>query len=135
NFGHLLAEIHPPVSAANAGADPVSGLKILRPATLSVEKQLPELPLRQQLNEPADRRRGHAERTAARRSRQQHVTGRNVGEGRELRDRLGRLEDEITCVVALTNGAVDLEFEFKRIETGELLRLEHREPRADRTKA
>src|SRR5208282_3400518 len=132
---HLLAQIDPAVGAADRRVDSIAGLKVLRPAALRLQEQLPELPLGQKLHDPPNRRRRNAQRAAGGGSRQQHVSGGDVGEGRQFGDRLGRLEHEIGRAVALARDAVDRQPQIQPVEFAELVRLEDGQPRADRTEA
>src|SRR5271166_3031344 len=131
----LLAKIEPAVGAANGGGNPVARLKILRPALLRLQEQLPELALRQELNDASDRRRRQAQGAAGRSAGQQHVARGDIGESRQFGDGFRRLEHEIGRVVGLARDAVDGKAQVQPIDEGELLRLEHGQPRADRTEA
>ena len=98
NLRHLFSKVHPAVGAMNARAYSVPGPEILRSAALCLEEQFPERALRQQLNEPADGRRRHAERASTGGASERYVARRDVAEGRQLRNRLGRLEHEFFVV-------------------------------------
>ena len=131
----LFAEVERAVGAENARRDQVAGPKIFRPAPLRIQEQLPEPPFGQELDDAANRGRRKAEGAAARRSRQQYVAGRDIGEGGQFGNRLGRLEYEIPRRIPLPDRVVDRKKQLEVVEAGEFVRVGHGQPRADRAEA
>src|SRR5262249_963348 len=86
-----------------------------------------------QLGDAADRRWRDVQRAATRRSGKEHVASSDIGESRQLRDRFGRLEDEVPGRIALPHGAVYCKLKLKGFETVELIVLEDRKAGGERT--
>ena len=129
HLGHLFAQVHASVGAADRRRHDVAGLQLLGPAALRRYERGPEATLGQQAEQAPDRRRRNSKCAAARRSGEKHVSGRDVGEGRQFRDRLCRLEDEVRARIVPSRDVVHREAQIKPIEKREFIRFEDRETR------
>ena len=129
----LLAKVEPPVGTADRRRHDIAGLEIFRAAALRLDKKAPERALGQQLNEPPHRRRRYPQRAAARRSGQQHVARRHVGEGGQFRNGFPRLEHQIGRGVVLPQRAVDAKLQFEIVKKRKFAWLQRRQPWAERT--